>query len=135
MLSSRDTDLHGLIEAIHWSPTAFTFRDDEPTFFLVSLTGLPWPDHRAHLEPWRYEASGEPFPAHNVSNRSELYVEPQALTSAGLFNDILAEPAAIAHELEAKQIQLPCPCDIRTDSEEVDVVDQRLAFAGMRKRL
>ena len=131
-LSPKDVDLDGLIKASHWSPTDFTFRDDEESF---SITELSWPDHRAVLELWRYEGRGESLPPAGIPNRSELYVEPKDLTSPELLSDVLDECLSVAFEAVAKEIQLPCPSDIAIDSGKVDVIDREFAFAWMRKRL
>ena len=48
---------------------------------------------------------------------------------------ILAECAALAGELKARQIQLPCPCDLEVDGSDLRILDRRFAFAWLRKVL
>ena len=131
-LSPKDVDLGGLIKASHWSPTDFTFRDGEESF---SVTELSWPDHRAVLELWRYVGREESLPPPGIPNRSEFYVEPKVLTSPELLDDVLAECSSIAFEAGAKEIELPCPCDIKIDTGKLDVIEREFAFAWMRKHL
>jgi hypothetical protein len=131
-LSQKEVDLDGLIKVSHWSPTDFTFRDDEESF---SITELMWPNHRAILELWRHEARGEILPPSGIPNRSELYVEPKVLASADLMNDVLRECVSVAYEKDAAQIQLPCPCSIKVDPSKVDTTEREFAFAWMRKSL
>jgi hypothetical protein len=127
-------NLSGLIRASHWAPTDFTFRsdlDDIETYILE----LSWPRMRALVELWRFErGDSRPVPE-NPPNKSELFVEPKALTSPGMMADILGECAALAGEVGAKEIQLPCPSDLALDEKKLNVVKREFAFAWLRKRL
>ena len=126
-------DLTGLIRASHWSPTDFTFRGDDEATHLAELS---WPDRRAIVELWHHQLGRDNCPVpENPPNRSELYVEPDALTSAQAMTEILAECAALAGELGAGQIQLPCPSELELDSAKIDVIDRQFAFAWLRKSL
>ena len=131
-LFPKDVDLYGLIKVSHWSSTDFAFRDDEHGF---SITEFFWTDIRAVLELWRYEAQGEAPPPSGIPNRSELYVEPKVLASPELLNEVLAESSSIALGAGAKEIQLPCPCNIKINPKKVDVIKRDFAFAWMRKSL
>jgi len=134
VLTPATADLAGLIKVNHWSPTDFTFRGyDEPTY----LADLSWPDDRAVVELWHFRADKVdhlPVPD-NPPNRSELFVQPDALASPSAMSEILAECASLAAELGAEQIQLPCPSEIDLDTDKLDVIDRRFAFAWLRKRL
>jgi len=133
VVTSQTVDIAGLIKANHWSPTDFSHRDeDEPTHF-VELT---WPERRAIVELWRHRPGLENAPVPpNVPNKSELYVQPEALTSSAQMSEILAECAAVAGELGAEEVELPCPGDVELDGKVVDVISRQFAFAWMRKRL
>jgi hypothetical protein len=126
--------LAGLVKVDHWSPTGFTFRsDDEPAY----LAELNWPDRRAVVELRHYDPKmpgALPMPP-NVPNRAELYVPPDVLQSAPVMTEILAECAALADELGAQQIDLPCPSDMIPDPAGLDILDREFAFAWLRKRL
>ena len=126
--------LSGLIKVSHWSPTDFTFRDDEDQW---SATELSRSGHRAVLELWRYDPGRAPDPPvpPSTPNRAELYVEPEALCSAEAMTEVLRSCAAIAAEHGALQIELPCPSDIEVDARAVDVQERRFAYAWMRKSL
>ena len=125
----------GLIKASHWSPTDFAFRGyDEPSH----LADLRWPDKRAIVELWHFRSGQKPehLPVPDYPpNRSELFVEPAALTTPAAMSEILAECAAIAGELGAEEIQLPCPSEVEPDADKLDVIDRQFAFAWLRKRL
>ena len=130
-VEAREELVEGLIKVSHWSPTDFTFRDDEDRWSVSELSG-PW--GRAILELWRYEPSGErdpPVPP-NAPNRTELYVESEALSSAEAMSAILAECAAIAAEHGAAQIELPLPGGLGAQPG-LEVLDRRFAYAWMRK--
>ena len=133
VVTPETVDLKDLIKANHWSPTDFSHRDeDEPTHF-VELT---WPDKRAIVELWRYRPGLDNAPVPPIApNKSELYVQPEALTSSELMSEILAECAAVAGELGAKEVELPCPGDVALDGTVVDIIARQFAFAWMRKRL
>ncbi len=133
VVTPATVDITGLIKANHWSPTDFSHRDEEEPTHFVELT---WPDKRAIVELWRYRPGldNAPVPP-NSPNRSELYVEPAALTSSELMSEILAESAAVAGELGAETVELPCPGDVALDKTVVDVIGREFAFAWMRKRL
>lgn len=125
-------DLSGLIKVSHWSPTDFTFRDDEDQW---SATKLSWGDHRAVLELWRYEPGSSPDPPvpPGIPNRTELYAGPEVLASPQALTEALQCCTAIAAEHGVEQIELPCPSDIEVDTSAVDVRGRRFAYAWMRK--
>ena len=132
-IEPREEYLAGLIKVSHWSPTDFTFRDDEDPWSVSELTG-PW--GRAVLELWRYEPSLEhdpPVPP-NAPNRSELYLEPDTLGSAEAMGAILAECAGIAAEHGAERIELPAPSGLEI-TPPLEILDRRFAYAWMRKEL
>ena len=137
MRTPADADLNGLVRASHWSPTDFTFRPACQNFdgdqYIAELT---WPGKRAILELWRYEKGRDDLSVpENPPNKSELYVEPAALTLAEAFTDILAECAALAGEAGAQDIQLPCPSEIELPAGRLEVLDRQFAFPWLRKRL
>ena len=133
VVTPETVDLSGLIKANHWSPTDFTHRGDQEPTYLAELT---WPDKRAVVELWRYRPGKDNAPVPpTVPNKSELYVQPEALRSAETISNILAECAAVAAELGAEQIELPCPGDVDLDGDVVDIVDRQFAFAWLRKWL
>jgi len=70
----------------------------------------------------------------DVPNKSELYVPPAALASSKIMTEILAECAALAGEIGAEQIPLPCPCDVDLGAG-LDVIERQFAFAWLRKRV
>jgi hypothetical protein len=133
VLTPETADLSGLIRANHWSPTDFTFRgDEEPTY----LAELRWADRRAIVELWHYvpgrqNASVPP----NPPNKSELFVPAAALNSTAFMSEILAECAAVAGELGAEEIALPCPSNLDLAPGKLEVIERRFAFAWLRKRL
>ncbi|HET6426985.1 MAG TPA: sigma-70 family RNA polymerase sigma factor [Phycisphaerae bacterium] len=136
MHTAATADLSGLIRASHWSPTDFTFRPfEERAAEGQYIAEMVWPDRRAVLELWRYERGRDdlPIPEH-VPNKSELYVQPEALSSPELMTEILVECAALARETGAEQIPLPCPSDVDVGAP-LDVVERQFAFAWLRKRL
>ena len=126
--------LSGLIKVSHWSPTDFTFRDDEDQW---SATELSPSGHRAVLELWRYEPGNAPDPPipPGTPNRTELYAEPDVLASAEAMSEVLRNCAAIAAKHGATQIELPCPSDIEVDAGSLGVLERRFAYAWMRKPL
>ena len=134
-LTPETANLAGLIKASHWSPTDFAFRGyDEPSH----LADLRWPDKRAIVELWHFRPGEKPehLPVPEYPpNRSELFVEPAALTTPAAMSEILAECAVIAGELGAEEIQLPCPSEVEPDADKLDVIDRQFAFAWLRKRL
>ena len=132
-IQAQEEYLAGLIKVSHWSPTDFTFRDDEDQWSVSELSG-PW--GRAILELWRYEPSAEhdpPVPP-NAPNRSELYVEPDALNSGAAMTSILAECAAVAGDHGADRMELPVPSRLET-GPPLEVLDRRFTYAWMRKEL
>jgi hypothetical protein len=104
-VAPEKANLAGLVRVSHWCPTDFTFRGEGESAYIVELA---WPRTRAILELWRFEDGDRPVPE-NPPNKSELFVEPKALASPRIMGDILAECAALAGEVRAEQIQLPCP--------------------------
>ncbi|KPK79527.1 MAG: hypothetical protein AMJ81_13085 [Phycisphaerae bacterium SM23_33] len=134
VLTPGTAELTGLVKANHWCPTDFTFRgEDEPSY----LAELSRPDRRAIVELWHFRPDALdnlPVPE-NPPNRSELFVQPETLTSPEMMGDILAECAALAGELGAEKIELPCPSELELDAGELDVLDRQFAFAWLRKRL
>ena len=134
MLTPESADLTGLIKASHWCPTDFVFRCEWGGFGNEGayMAELSWPEHRAILELWRLD--DKPVPE-NPPDKSELYVEPDALTSPEKMTEILAECAALAAEAGAEQIPLPCPSEIEPAEGAVDVIDRQFAFAWLRKQL
>ena len=133
-LTPDTADLTGLIKVNHWCPTDFTFRGElEPTY----LSELRWPDKRAIVELWRHNPDGLvnlPVPE-NAPDKSELAVQPGAMNSPEVMTDILVECAALAGRLGAQEIQLPCPSEIELDTDRLDVIQRKFAFAWLRKRL
>jgi len=133
MLTPQTADLGGLIRANHWSPTDFTFRgDEEPTY----LAGLRWADYRAILELWHHvpDRHNAPVPP-NPPNSSELFVAAEALESTAMMGEILTECAAVAGELGAEEIALPCPSNLDLAPGKLEILGRRFAFAWLRKRL
>ena len=125
-------NLGGLIRAGHWSPTDFTFRSDLEETYLLELC---WLRMRAVLELWRFEGGDSRPVPQNPPNKSELFVEPKALSSSKIMSDLLAECTAQAGEVGAKEIQLPSPSDLALDEEKLSVVKREFAFAWLRKQL
>jgi len=134
LLAPETAKLGGLIKASHWCPTDFTFRafQDEPTY----LAELRWPDRRAVVELWRFnpeKLENLPVPEY-PPDKCELFVQPEALESSAAMSEILTQCGALAGELGAEQIELPCPSEIELDREKLEVLDRRFAFAWLRKR-
>ena len=48
---------------------------------------------------------------------------------------MLVECAALAGELGAEEIPLPCPSNLELAPDVLEVIDRRFAFAWLRKRL
>jgi len=131
VLKPEDVDLTGLIKVSHWSPTDFTFRDEG------WIAELIWDSHRAVLELWCHDPGSIydlPVPEH-APTHSELYAEPQALSSPSQMSIILSKCASLAGELGAREIPLPCPSDLDVDPSQLDAISRDFAFAWMRKRL
>ena len=57
------------------------------------------------------------------------------VTVDGGHGAILAESGAIAGELGAQAIQLPCPSEVRLATAQPEVLDREFAFAWLRKQL
>jgi len=133
MLTPAEADLSGLVRVNHWSPTDFAFRGEDERAYIAELT---WPDMRVILELWRYEPGRDdlPVPPHRP-NRSELYAQPETLTSDEAMSEILAECAALAGEAGAPLALLPCPSEIALDEAKVRVHKRGFQFAWLRKRL
>jgi RNA polymerase sigma-70 factor (ECF subfamily) len=134
-IAPGDEHLAGLIKVDHWSPTGFIFRNEDEPCPLVELT---WRGRRAVVELWRYDEQaqrGKRAVPPNAPNRAELYVPPESLRSGPVLTEVLAECAALAGELGARQIELPCPSDISIERGRLDVLDRQFAFAWLRKRL
>ncbi len=129
-VTPETADLTGLIKANHWCPTDFTFRGEEEQTYLAQLR---WSDKRAIVDLWRHDPDG-PVPE-NPPNLSELFVQPGTLASPEQMSEILVECAALAGELDAEQIKLPCPSEMALDDDRLDVLDREFAFAWLRKRL
>ena len=133
VVSPETADLSRLIRANHWSPTDFTFRGDEEPTYLVELR---WLDYRVILEHWHYVPGQQNAPVPpNPPNRCELFVPAEALESTAMMNEILLECAAVAGELGAAEIPLPCPSTLELTSDVLEVLDRQFAFAWLRKRL
>ena len=64
IITSGTEHLAGLLKVAHWCPTGFTFRsEDEPAY----LAELVWPDWRAAVELWHFDAKipgSSPVPPH-----------------------------------------------------------------------
>ena len=133
MLTPDNVDLTGLIRSSHWSPTDFTFRGDEERAYIAELT---WPDTRAVLELWRYEEGRDDLPVpENPPNKTEVYVEPSALSSPETMSEILAACAVLAAEAGAEQITLPCPSNMALEEKKLDIIERQFRFAWLRKKL
>jgi GNAT superfamily N-acetyltransferase len=133
-VASKDVDVSGLIKVNHWSPTDFTFRDEEEPTCLAEFTVA---DTRAIVELWCNNPDGLqnlPVPE-NPPNKSELFVEPRVLSSCGLVTEALEKCLSLAAELGAEQIQLPCPSDIQPNTDRLDIAEREFAFAWLRKGL
>jgi hypothetical protein len=133
VVTPESANLSGLIRVNHWSPTDFSFRGEEESTHLAEIT---CPEGRAVVELWHYRpgAANAPVPG-NPPNRSELFVEPGVLASPRLMTDVLVECAALARELGAERIQLPCPSDLRPDANRLNIIERSFAFAWLRKAL
>jgi len=133
-LTPETADLTGLIKVDHWSPTDFTFRgESEPSY----IAEIRRPDSRSVVEFWRHNPDGPmnlPVPE-NPPDKSELYVQPEAMDSPQMMTDILAECADLAGKLGAGEIQLPCPSAMELGDSGLDVIDRQFASAWLRKRL
>jgi GNAT superfamily N-acetyltransferase len=133
VLTPETADLSGLIRADHWCPTDFTFRGDEDPTYLAELR---WADRRAIVELWHYVPGRQNTPVPpNPPNRSELFVPAAALNSPAMMGEILAECAAVAGELGAEEIALPCPSNVDLTPGKLEMLDRQFAFAWLRKRL
>lgn len=133
-LTPASADLSGLIKVNHWSPTDFTHRGDGETTHLVELNGSGM---RAVVEFWRYEPGRDNIAITHQTppNRTELYAQPDVLSSAERMGELLTQCAAIAGTLGCYEIELPCPSGLSTLPESVHIVSRRFAFAWLRKRL
>ena len=133
VLTPETADLAGLIKVSHWCPTDFTFRPACQTFRGQYIVELIWPDRRAVLELWRFEGGRDDWPIpENPPNGSELYVQPEAFTSAEAMSETLAECAMLAGEAGAEEMPLPCPSEIALDASKVEATDRHFAFAWLR---
>jgi hypothetical protein len=133
VVTPETADLRGLIRANHWSPTDFTFRGDEETAYLAELHAADW---RAIVELWHHVPGRENAPVPpNPPNKSEVFVPAKALYSGEMMAEILAGCSALAGELGAGEIELPCPSNLELVPGRLHVMDRRFAFAWLRKRL
>ena len=133
-LTPGSADLSGLIKVNHWSPTDFTHRGDGETTHLVQLNSS---GTRAVVEFWRYEPGRDDcaISPQSPPNRTELYAQPDVLSSAERMGELLTQCAAIAGSLGSDEIELPCPSGLSTLLGSVHIVSRRFAFAWLRKRL
>jgi len=90
---------------------------------------------RAIVELWRVEAGGDRPVPENPPNKSELPVQAKALTSPRIRGESLTECAALAVEVRAKEIHLPCPSNLALDDKKLTVTKREFAFAWRRKPL
>ena len=93
---------------------------------------LPLEDHGLKLAP--LGPGHLPVPQY-PPNKCELYTAPSALTSPSSMARVLSECAAIAGELGAREIEVPCPSEIALDGCAPDVAAREFAFAWLRKSL
>ena len=130
----HEADLSGLIKVSHWSPTDFTWREDSERAWISEIA---WEGHRAMLELWTYDPQTDgSLPVPEVPpERSELYAEPDVLSSSKSMSALLRECACLAGEAGANEIELPCPSSLALDPGFLDVVKREFAFAWFRKQI
>jgi len=89
------------------------------------------------LELWTYDPQTDgSLPVPEVPpERSELYAEPDVLSSSKSMSALLRECACLAGEAGANEIELPCPSSLALDPGFLDVVKREFAFAWFRKQI